>query len=214
MKKKTYADHSDEELPAEQGAAAAPSLPKLLLTWAKVGVGSFGGGAATQYLIQEHFIYRNHWITQDEYSSIIGMCQLAPGINILSYTILIGKKLGGARGVAVSLLGLVLPSAALTVALTALYTLVRQYDSIHSALRIAYASILGITFATNWRNVSPIFRKNQKKGPAALGVTIAIAVGSGAAYVLFQPSVILLYLVGGVCGGTAYWAFSGKKAGN
>lgn len=211
MKHKAQASNSDVALTEENGQTAFPTMSKLLLTWAKIGVGSFGGGAATQYLIQEQFIYQNNWITQEEYSSILGMCQLAPGINILSYTILIGKKLGGLSGVFVSLLGLVIPSAAITVALTALYTLVRQYDSVHSALRIAYASILGITLATNWRNVQPIFKKNAVIGHAALAITGLIVVGAGAVYLLLKPSVILLYAAGGLCGGIAAWAFSRKR---
>lgn len=213
MKQKPQAPAPETEVSEECRPTAPPALPQLFRIWAAIGVGSFGGGAATQFLIQEQFIYRHSWITQEEYSRIIGVCQLAPGINILSYTILIGKKLGGARGILVSLLGLVLPSAALTVALTALYTLVRQYAPIHSALRVAYAAILGVTFATNWRNVRPIFRENRRRRPVALGITAAAAAGTGAVYIFFKPSVILLYLAGGVCGGVSYWAFSRKKAG-
>ncbi|GMB00080.1 chromate transporter [Pelosinus sp. IPA-1] len=92
----------------------------LLFAWLRIGFTSFGGGAITQYLIQESFIYKHKWITAEEYANIIAMCQIAPGINIIAYTILIGKRLAGWVGIVVSLIGLILPSAAITIGISSI----------------------------------------------------------------------------------------------
>ena len=187
------------------------TIARLFFTWFQIGALSFGGGATTQYLIQEKFIYKHKWITGEEYSNIIGVSQMAPGINIISYTILIGKKLGGWLGIFVSLIGLLIPSAVITVALTAIYTCVSKESRVHSALHTIFPAIFGISLATSWRNVSPILKKNYKQGHLVFGITIAIIMGSGAIYMLLNPSVIVLYILGGLGGAVTYWYISKKK---
>lgn len=175
------------------------------MVWLKIGCTSFGGGAVTQYLIQEHFIYKNHWIGAQEYAEIIAMSQIAPGINILSYTILIGKRLGGGRGVAVSLAGLIAPSAAITVCMTAFYRYFSSLPRVQSALRCAFAAIFGISLITNWRNLVPILKTSQGKGPWTFAVALAILAGSALAYAFLSPAVLILYAAGALCGAFAYF---------
>lgn len=189
------------------------TIARLFFTWFQIGALSFGGGATTQYLIQEKFIYKHKWITNEEYSNIIGVSQMAPGINIISYTILIGKKLGGWLGILVSLLGLLIPSTVITVALTALYICVSKEKRVHSALHTIFPAIFGISLATSWRNVSPIIKKNYKQGHSVFGITLAIIIGSGVIYILLKPSVIVLYILGGLGGALTYWYISKKKVG-
>lgn len=196
---------------AENNEPDAITISRLFLTWVQIGFTSFGGGATTQYLIQEKFIYRRKWLTDEEYAGIIGMCQVSPGINIVAYTILIGKKLAGWAGIAVSLVGLILPSAAITVAMTVLYASVSRISKVNSAIRTMFAAVFGISLATNWRNVRPIVLKNAKRGPAVFLVTLAVMIGSGVIYVLFSPSVVLLYFLGALCCAVTYWLVSKKK---
>lgn len=187
------------------------TITKLFLTWLKIGFTSFGGGATTQYLIQENFIYKYKWITAEEYAKFIGMCQITPGINIIAYTILIGERLAGWLGIFVSLFGLILPSAGITIGISTVYVNVSKFPRVQSGLRTVFAAIVGITLATNWRNVKPIFVNNRKRGRVAFVVTLLIMLGSAIIYVLLNPSVIVLYLLGGLCGAYAYWHFSNKN---
>src|SRR5690242_21352672 len=98
---------------------------QLLRIWTAIGMQSFGGGSATLYLIRRVAVERHHWITDEDFTRYWGICQIAPGINILGLVALIGWRVAGAVGVAVSLTGLLLPSASITVALTAVYASVR-----------------------------------------------------------------------------------------
>jgi len=184
--------------------SAACTLMSLFIVWFKIGATSFGGGAITQYLIQEHFIYKKKWITEEMYANIIGMCQITPGINILAYTIVIGKQLAGLKGVFVSLLGLILPSAVITVAISAIYLKVSDIPRVQAALHTVFAAIFGVALATNWRNIKPIFLANHKRGPLAFAATWVMLIGSGVVYAFFQPPVAVLYLMGGLCGAILY----------
>lgn len=184
---------------------------KLFFIWFQIGLTSFGGGPITQYLIQENFIYKYKWISNEEYANIIAMSQIAPGINILSYTILIGRRLAGFLGVVVSLLGLILPSAAVTVLISAIYTNISKFPRVHSALNTGFAAIFGISLATNWRNVKPILIKNRKNGILAFSIAICIMISSLIIYIVINPPVVVLYIFGGLCGAISYFYAARKK---
>lgn len=184
--------------------SAAPTPSQLFTTWLRIGATSFGGGVMTQYLIQEHFIHRNHWVTETEYSQILAMSQLSPGMALIAICILLGKRLGGTRGVTLSLLGLILPSALITVGLTAAYTLSSQLPHIQAMLRGVFAAIFGVGLVTNWRNIHPVLVRAQKRGPIVLGIALSILLGCASCYLLFHPPVGILYLVGGLCGSVGY----------
>jgi chromate transporter len=187
------------------------TINRLFLAWLRIGFTSFGGGAITQYLIQESFIYKHKWITDEEYANIIGMCQITPGINIIAYTILIGQRLAGWWGIFVSLMGLILPSAAITIGISAIYASISEISRVQSSLRTLFAAIFGIALATNWRNAKPIFASNRKRGPLAFVVTLGIVVGSAMLYILLNPPVVVLYLLGGLCGAFVYWHVAKKE---
>src|SRR4051794_14990632 len=101
---------------------APPSAWRQLRIWLNIGIQSFGGGAATLYLIRREAVDRRGWLSDAEYTRYWGICQIAPGINILGLVILIGWQVSGAAGVALALAGLLLPSAAITIVLTAMYS--------------------------------------------------------------------------------------------
>src|SRR5499427_10253035 len=103
-----------------------PSPWRLFWIWTVIGAQSFGGGSATLYLIRRVAVERHGWLSDDDFIRYWGICQIAPGINILGLVTLIGWRVAGAPGVAVSVAGLLLPSATITVALTAVYASVRQ----------------------------------------------------------------------------------------
>ena len=73
---------------------SAPGMWKLFRIWAGIGLQSFGGGASTTFLIQRAFIEKYNWMTMEEFTHFWSLCILAPGINLLGLTILMGRKFG------------------------------------------------------------------------------------------------------------------------
>ncbi len=185
-----------------------PTMGRLFLTWLHIGSTSYGGGAVVQYLIQEHFIHEHNWLTAEEYARILAMCQITPGLTLIAITIMIGKRFGGWAGILISLAGLIVPSAAITVAMTAIYAGIRELPPVQAALRSVFAAIVGISLATSWRNVRPILVNNWKRGRAMRLTALAILAGSALLYLVLQPPVIFLYLLGGLCGAVTYWHMS------
>src|SRR5438552_2895855 len=69
---------------SKEPLACGAILPwRLFRIWAVIGAQSFGGGSATLYLIRRETVERQGWLTDDDFSRYWGICQIAPGINIL-----------------------------------------------------------------------------------------------------------------------------------
>src|SRR5450432_453116 len=97
------------------------SFVSLFLAWFQIGLHSFGGGQSTLGLIQRNLAAQRGWISDEDFARANAMSVMAPGINLLAITILIGNQLRGTWGILVSLGGLLIPSIAVTIAMTAGY---------------------------------------------------------------------------------------------
>src|SRR5262245_26283863 len=117
---------------------------RLLWIWTVVGTQSFGGGSATLYLIRRVAVERYKWITEDEFTHYWSICQIVPGINILGIVILIGSRVSGVPGVMLALCGLLLPSAAITVTLTALYASFKETPFVRAAIAGVVPATVGL----------------------------------------------------------------------
>ena len=85
-------------------------LISLFLTFAKIGLFTFGGGYAMIAMIENNCVEKKKWITHDEMMDITVIAESTPGpiaINCATFT---GYKKAGFVGALVSTIGMVLPS--------------------------------------------------------------------------------------------------------
>ena len=82
----------------------------LLLTFAKIGLFTFGGGYAMIAMIENNCVERKQWITHDEMMNITVIAESTPGpiaINCATFT---GYKKAGFLGALAATLGIIVPS--------------------------------------------------------------------------------------------------------
>ena len=85
-------------------------LIDLFLTFAKIGLFTFGGGYAMISVIENNCVERKQWITHDEMMDVTVIAESTPGpiaINCATFT---GYKKAGFMGALVATFGIVLPS--------------------------------------------------------------------------------------------------------
>ena len=194
------------EVNAEGSAAhPRPSSWTLFRLWLAIGAQSFGGGTATQYLIYQAFVDRRRWLRPDEFAHGFSMCQLTPGINLLALTILLGWRLRGPTGVAVSLAGLLLPSVTITVLMTALYAGVRDHPVVRAALRGIVPATVGLGLLMSWQIARPLLAASRGIGNGSLLVDVLVLTTSGLLLLYFSPPIIALLLAGGTVVGAYGW---------
>jgi chromate transporter len=191
------------DLPGPSPPAIRPSLRLLLRVWLALGVQSFGGGAATLALIRQAVVDRHGWLTPAEFARQWALCHLAPGMNLLALTILIGRQLAGAPGAAVALLGLLLPSVGITVLLTALYALVQNAHLVQAALRGVVPASVGLGLIAALHLARPLLQASRQEGGTSLLVSAALLLGGGLVLALWNPPVLLILWTAGALGALA-----------
>lgn len=193
-------------------ADPSPGPWRLFRLWASIGFQSFGGGASTQYLIQREFTERQTWLTQDELVRYLGLCTLTPGINLIALTILIGRKLAGARGIAASLAGMLLPSSAITCVLAALFTQVATQPGVQAALRGVVPATAGAMLFVGLNFARPLAQSAAREKGRALVVSLALVVAAVASIVVARLPIALVVIVALLLGGLLFPAQPGTAA--
>lgn len=85
-------------------------LWKLFITFAKVGVMTFGGGMAMLPILQREVVDAKGWATEEELVDYYAIGQCTPGIIAVNVATFIGRKQRGATGGIAATAGLVFPS--------------------------------------------------------------------------------------------------------
>ena len=81
-------------------------LLKLLFTFFKIGLFSFGGGYAMIPFMQREIIEKHQWLSSSEYVDIIGISQMTPGPVSVNSATFVGYKVGGVVGSILATLGI------------------------------------------------------------------------------------------------------------
>jgi chromate transporter len=79
----------------------------------KLGLQSFGGPIAHLGYFERTYVRERHWLSPEDYTGIVALCQLLPGPTSSQVGFLIGLHRGGLRGALTAWLGFTLPSALL-----------------------------------------------------------------------------------------------------
>ena len=85
-------------------------LLNLFLTFAKIGLFTFGGGYAMISLIENQCVERKKWITHDEMMNITVIAESTPGPIAINCATFVGYKQAGLLGSLIATLGIVIPS--------------------------------------------------------------------------------------------------------
>lgn len=85
-------------------------LLDLFLTFAKIGLFTFGGGYALVSLIQHTCVEVKQWITHDEMMNVTVVAESTPGPIAINCATYVGYKQKGMTGAVVATLGMILPS--------------------------------------------------------------------------------------------------------
>ena len=85
-------------------------LLELFLTFAKIGMFTFGGGYAMISVIENNCVDRKKWITHDEMMNMTVIAESTPGPIAINCSTFTGYKIAGLPGALVSTVGMVIPS--------------------------------------------------------------------------------------------------------
>ena len=91
----------------------------LFLTFARVGVCTFGGGYAMLPILQREVVEKKGWATDGELTDYFAIGQCTPGVIAVNTATFVGQKQKGIPGGVAATLGLVFPSLVIIMAIAA-----------------------------------------------------------------------------------------------
>ena len=172
-------------------------LARFFLLWVGIGLQSFGGGAATLAQIRQTFVSRQADLTEVEFVRDWAICQIAPGINLFALALLIGRRLHGRVGAGIALVGLLLPSCAATILITAAYAGLQNQPWVRAAARGVLPATIGLGMATAWRMGLGIVRECRSEGRISFSMGLLILLGGAALGRSGLPVLVILATGGG-----------------
>lgn len=100
----------------------------LVLIFLKLGLTSFGGPAAHISIMQDEFVEKRKWLTNQEFLDLVGASQLIPGPNSTEIAMHIGYKKAGYLGLCIAGLSFILPAFFVVWTLAIIYQRYGQVD--------------------------------------------------------------------------------------
>ena len=86
-------------------------------------------------LIQREVVERKKWIDEEEFLNMIALAQAAPGLIAVNSAIFIGWRIGGWRGVCGAVLGAVLPSFLIILAIAMVFSEWKELPAVEAAFK-------------------------------------------------------------------------------
>ncbi len=98
-----------------------PLILNLAVTFAKVGMFTFGSGYAMLALLQQEVLHRRAWLTPQEFADIVSVAEVTPGPIMVNIATFVGYKVAGLPGVLAANAGLITPPIMAILLLTMVY---------------------------------------------------------------------------------------------
>ncbi len=128
----------------------AVALHRLGALFLRVGNFTFGGGEPIMAAFQRELVERRRWLTAEQYALAFALARITPGTNVLAFCAAAAWFVRGWLGALVAVPAATLPSAAIVVALTAVYEQVRNMPLAAGAISGLLAAAVGMMLAAAW----------------------------------------------------------------
>lgn len=146
-------------------------------------------------LIQREVVDERHWIDEEEFLNMIALAQAAPGLIAVNSAIFIGWRVGGWKGVLGAVLGAVLPSFLIILAIAMVFSEWKELPAVEAAFKGIRPAVVALIAA-------PLFKmgKAAKIGwvtaliPVAAALLIWLA-GVNPVWVILSTILVTLIVV-------------------
>ena len=116
-------------------------LFKLLFTYAKMGLFTFGGGYAMIPLMEKELIQVHKWLSMQEFMDIIAIAEVTPGPVAVNCATYVGYKMAGVWGAAFATIGVVLPSFVIVISIASLFLKYKDTPSVKAVSKGLRAAV-------------------------------------------------------------------------
>ena len=129
-------------------------LSDLFLSFARVGVMTFGGGYAMLPMLQREIVENRGWATDEELTDYFAIGQCTPGVIAVNTATFIGRKTAGIAGGIAATLGVVFPSLVIITLLASLLSNFADIPAVQHAfagVRVCVCVLIGNAVVKLWK---------------------------------------------------------------
>lgn len=132
-----------------------PNNKELFTGFMKLGLIGFGGvlPLAHQMIVEDR-----KWLSNEDFTDLLGVCQILPGGNIINMAVAIGYKFHGLKGSISSVLGLIFAPTVIVILLYELYAQFQNIPTIKHMIEGLAAAAAGLLFAMGLKMLKPIMK--------------------------------------------------------
>lgn len=173
----------------------------MFITFAKVGVMTFGGGYAMLPILQREVVEKKGWATEEELMDYFAIGQCTPGVIAVNTATFIGQKKKGVIGGIFTTLGVVFPSLIIISLLAGVIEAFSHIEIVQNAL--AGVRICVCVLILN--AVVKLFKK-AVVDKWTTGIFIVVAIGA-----LFLPVSPVIFVILAALTGIVLKSLGGKR---
>lgn len=178
-------------------------LFNLFFTMLKIGLFTFGGGYAMIALMENEFVTKRNYLSNDEFMDVVAIAESTPGpiaINLATY---IGYKQGKFFGSLFATLGMCIPSFAIIYVISLFLNRFLELEIIASAFKGIQVGVIFIIFMAGAKMLKgmkkTVFNVTVLTLTAVISVIFSIMMVNFSAifYILFSGFLgLVIYLIG------------------
>lgn len=179
----------------------------LFLTFARIGVCTFGGGYAMLPIMQRELVEKKEWATEDELADYYAVGQCTPGVIAVNTATFVGSNQAGIFGSIAATLGLLFPSIVIILIIAAFLSNFMHIEWVKHAFNGVRAGVVALILTS----VLKLLKGAVKDVPtrviyivvlllAAAGAFLPMPAGVLGAVLGYLCSPVLLVILSGVAG--------------
>lgn len=154
---------------------------------------TFGGGYVIVPLMQKRFVKELKWIEEDEMLDLVALGQSAPGPIAINTSILVGYRMAGIPGAALTILGTILPPLIVITIISYFYIAFRDNRLVKALFRGMQAGVAAVIVDVVIGMAAKIIKDKRL-------LSIIVMVLSFIAALILNINVVIILLICGVLG--------------
>lgn len=151
-------------------ALRPPSRCELFFGFLSLGLSAFGGALP---LARRALVERRRWLSGEEFSELLGLCQFLPGGNVINLSVAMGMRFHGVTGALCAMLGLVVGPTAIVIGLGVLYQRFHDHPALQHLFAGLAAAAAGLMLSMAVKMARPL-RRQPLAGLVALAALLAL----------------------------------------
>ncbi|MDD6308068.1 MAG: chromate transporter [Clostridia bacterium] len=158
---------------------------KLIVSFFKIGLFTFGGGYAMLPVIEREITDKRQWCSTDELLDCYAIAQCTPGVIAVNTATFIGYKIKGAWGGVVATAAVVSPSLIII-------SIIAAFIQNFAGLSVVQHGLAGIRIAVSALVINTLIKMFRKSVKGATGVLIFLAALALTLFMGISPLYIVL----------------------